>query len=242
MYHYELVAHLAALIHQGLLEIWAPHQILPGVVQGSEINLHISTADIILLMGSRYFFNSDSHWHIMEQSLELHRVGKAHVVPVRARPYDYTATPLGELQLLPRKKPLSKLLNRDEGYVEIAEGVRQVMLELQNTRKMENNTVDTPKTQIPEDFSLEQLVAISISDPSHFIEKGDILSKRQQYDEALIAYEDALRLDPTCIAAYLGQAQVLKKLKSLAYGKLNQLIMPPSERTRPQEDTQEDLE
>ncbi|MBO0796090.1 MAG: hypothetical protein J2P36_34805, partial [Ktedonobacteraceae bacterium] len=67
MYHNELVAHFAALIRQGLLEIWDPHHMLPGVIQEQEIDIHLSSSDIILLIGSRFFFNSDQHWRMMEQ-------------------------------------------------------------------------------------------------------------------------------------------------------------------------------
>ncbi|MBO0796089.1 MAG: hypothetical protein J2P36_34800, partial [Ktedonobacteraceae bacterium] len=110
------------------------------------------------------------------------RIGKAHVVPVQARPYDYAATPLDGLQFLPRKKPLSRMLNRDEGHVEIAEGVRQIILTLHNPRKKENSLLDIPDEQFPEVLTLDPMAAISISDSSLFLKKGDILFKHQHYD------------------------------------------------------------
>ncbi|MBO0794194.1 MAG: hypothetical protein J2P36_25045, partial [Ktedonobacteraceae bacterium] len=57
--------------------------------------------------------------------------------------------------------------------------------------------------------------------------------------EALTVYEDVLRLDPTCLAAYQGQARVLKKIALLAYEKLNPSTVQPSESRKPQDDAQE---
>lgn len=239
MYCKELIEHLAGLVRQGLLEVWDLRKMLPGEAQENEINLHLSSTDIVLLLTSRFFFASDIHWNIMKKSMELHNAGIVHVVPVRARPYDYESTPLAGLQILPRKKSLSRMSNRDEGYVEIAGGIRQVMSEIRNLGVDEAAyTADQRKS---EGLSLEQTLAVSISDPSLFIERGDILFERRSYNESLAAYEDALRLDPNSRAAYEGKAQALEKLASLAYEKLNELTILPSKRMEPQDDTQEGL-
>jgi tetratricopeptide (TPR) repeat protein len=122
--------------------------------------------------------------------------------------------------------------------VEVVKGVRQVVLKLQHHK----GDADSADEQILAVSSFEQVVIASSLNPSLFVEKGDILFKHQRYDEALTAYEHALQLDPTCLVAHQGKVQVLEEIRSLAYEKLYQLTVQPSERTQSQDDIQEDLE
>lgn len=241
LYLNELEDHFAALIRQGKLEIWTHHKMLPGVTQQQEIARRLASSDIILFLASRYFFSSDAHWDIMERALHLREAGTVHVIPVRARPYDYEATPLGELQIFPRKKPLSQFTNRDDGYVEVVAGVREVIQKIQGACK-EDKPASVVHEQRSEALSLAPAFSKSSPDPSLLVWEGDILFKHHCYDEALTAYETALHLDSNCIAAYQGKEQVLRILASLTHEKIKRLTILPFESVQSKSDVQEDLE
>jgi tetratricopeptide (TPR) repeat protein len=234
----ELEEHFAALKRQGQLEVWHSDKMLAGVVQEQEIDTHFSSADIILLFISHYFFNSNECWKIMEHALKLHHAGTAIVVPVLVSPVDYEATPIGILQELPRKKPLSRFTDRNEGYVEIVKEIRALMQKVQiRAKEIQEQTAII----VEQDTSNPSGDSTTSPSAASFVEKGDILVEQHQYDDAISMYNEAIRLDPNFAPAYKGKAQVLELLALLAYQKLEQLAVQSFEIEQPQTRTQEDL-
>ncbi len=239
MYRNELEEHFAALRRQGQLEIWHSDKMLAGVVQEQEIDTYFSSADIILLFISHYFFSSNECWKIMERALALHHAGKVFLVPILVSPVDYEATPIGKLQVLPRKKPLSRFPDRNEGYVEIVKGVRALIEQVQTgIEEIHEQMTTIGETNI---VTPGDAPAISLP-PSLFVEKGDILVEQQHYDDAISMYNEAIRLDPNLDLAYKGKARALELLALLMYEKLEQLAVQSFEMEQPQTRTQEDLE
>jgi tetratricopeptide (TPR) repeat protein len=263
----KLEKHLAALKHEGLIETRDFDETLVGDIERSEIDNHLSPSNIVILLGSCSFFSSDLHWNTMKRVLELDRAGKVKVVPICAKFYDYEITPFNKLQVLPRMKPLSKYENDDEGYAEVAKEIRQMVSKSQEREDNEGNSIDVaneqgfpltkPRSQFDgrdegyAEVAEENRQIVSKSQerednegnsPNHFlfVEIGDILFKHQHYEEAIIAYEDAIRLDPTCKAAYYGKARALDEMKLRVYEQISQFSLQPFE--KPQNDTQEDLE
>ncbi len=55
----KLVTHLAALKRQGLVTVWHNHKIGPGLDRQTEIDRHLNAAQIILLLVSADFIESD---------------------------------------------------------------------------------------------------------------------------------------------------------------------------------------
>src|SRR5260221_3901442 len=98
----ELEKHLSPLKRSELAITWHDRGILPGMDWKHEIDIHLNTADIILLLISADFINSDyCYSEEMQQALGKHREGKAHVIPIILRPVDWQKTPIGNLQVLP---------------------------------------------------------------------------------------------------------------------------------------------
>ncbi len=127
--------HLAGLRRRGILEFWTDRQIRPGDDWSSEISSNIDDAEVILLLVSADFLASDYCYSAeMTRALERHRAGSARVIPIILRPVDWAASPLGNLQALPRgAKPITRWSNRDEAYVDIVNGIERVVAELHTT-------------------------------------------------------------------------------------------------------------
>ena len=67
----ELEKHLSLLQRQSVIDIWSDHRIDPGEELGGEIDRHLESADIILLLVSPDFLNSDYCYDIeMKRAME----------------------------------------------------------------------------------------------------------------------------------------------------------------------------
>src|SRR5579862_7533424 len=78
----ELEEQLKALTRQELVNLWHDRDISAGSEWRREINRHLSSAHIILLLVSPSFMASDYCYSIeMKQALERHDSGEARVIP-----------------------------------------------------------------------------------------------------------------------------------------------------------------
>jgi hypothetical protein len=97
----KLKTHLRPLQREGLIDIWCDRDISPGADWEREIIQELNTAQIILLLVSPDFMESDYCYSIeMRQAMERHERGETHVIPVILRPVYWQGT-LGKLQALP---------------------------------------------------------------------------------------------------------------------------------------------
>jgi len=125
----ELEKHLAALERSGQVITWHDRKILPGTEWKNEISNQLDTSDIILLLVSPNFIQSDYCYSIeMQRALERHRGGAVHVIPIILRPCDWKAMPIHALQALPESgRPISHWRNRDDAFQNVVKGIRQVI-------------------------------------------------------------------------------------------------------------------
>src|SRR6266566_4067999 len=126
----KLKAHLRPLQRQGLIDVWHDRDISAGTEWEQEIKKHLNEANIILLLVSPDFMNSDYCYGIeMKRALERHQRGEARVIPIILRPV-YWQGILGTLQALPTDaKPVMRPLwyNVDEALFDVTEGIRKVV-------------------------------------------------------------------------------------------------------------------
>src|SRR6266699_792219 len=98
----ELEKHLEPLKHSGQITVWHDREIQPGMEWKREIDRHLITSDIVLLLISPNFMNSDYCYNLeMKKALERRKAGKVRVIPIILRPVNWEETPLVELQILP---------------------------------------------------------------------------------------------------------------------------------------------
>lgn len=180
-----LEKHLNLLKRQNLIEDWHDRDINAGKEWVREIDANLNTADIFLLLISPDFVYSDyCYGKEMMRALQRHENGTARVIPIILRPGDYEESPFSKLQALPTNAvPVTdrKWRNRDEAFLNVAQGIRIAVKELLSGK---------------------------------WVDEGDIHIYRQQYNEALEAYEKAISLNPINALAYVGQGQTLSALAS----------------------------
>ncbi|MBA3242772.1 MAG: TIR domain-containing protein [Acidobacteria bacterium] len=123
--------HLTLLQRQGLIKEWNDRDIEAGADWEIEINAHLNSARIILLLVSDDFIASDYCYGIeMKRALERDERGEARVIPIILRPVDWESSPFGKLQALPKGgKPVVEWRPRDSAFKNIAQGIRKVIKE-----------------------------------------------------------------------------------------------------------------
>src|SRR5690242_4224174 len=144
----ELEKHLASLQHQGFIAGWHDRLISGGTEWKHEIDSHLNTAGIILLLISASFIVSDYCYSIeMKRALERHEAGEARVIPIILKPVDWTDAPFSKLQVLPRnRKPITSWKDRNTAFLEVATAIRETLKDLRKSSSI--NQPSTP-VQIP---------------------------------------------------------------------------------------------
>ncbi|WEN40561.1 hypothetical protein CKCBHOJB_00088 [Thauera sp. GDN1] len=129
----ELDGHLALLRRKGVIRPWHDRGIVPGQKWGEEIDTRLGTADLILLLVSKDFLDSDYIWS-KELTTAMRRAerGEASVVPVLLRAVDIEDAPFAHLQGLPTDlRPVTSWPNRDEAWTDVAKGIRRTVESIQ---------------------------------------------------------------------------------------------------------------
>ena len=124
----ELEKYLSGLKRRYAVVGWHDGEIGPGREWDREIEEHINSAHIILLLVSQDFIASDYCYEKeMKRALERHD-DEAHVVPIILRPAHWDAMPFGKLQALPTgAKPITLWTDRDEAFLDVARGIQKIV-------------------------------------------------------------------------------------------------------------------
>jgi hypothetical protein len=123
-----LLKHLAALIQRGVITGWYDRKIGAGQLWAEEIERHLNTAQVILLLVSADFMASNYCYGVeFERAMQRRAAGEALVIPVILRPVDgWEDSPLGALQALPpNAEPVTLWKDRDKAFASVAKGIRE---------------------------------------------------------------------------------------------------------------------
>lgn len=133
----ELEKQLFALKHSGKIEVWQDRELMGGDSWDENIRKELNEADIVLLLISPDFINSQYIWDKeLSVALERHSKGEARVIPIILRSCDWTSLPFASLQALPRDaKPVNSFSDKDEAYTSIAKSIRTVVDYLINNKQ-----------------------------------------------------------------------------------------------------------
>lgn len=137
----KLESHLATLRRQGLILSWHDRKIAPGSHWKNQIDENLEKADLILLLVSADFINSDyCHDVEVKRAMERQRCGEVLVVPVILRPVEWQSLPFGSLQALPRDGlPVTRWPNLDEAFLNVTTGIRKIVATLRTPRRKSRN-------------------------------------------------------------------------------------------------------
>src|SRR5262249_10945295 len=129
-----LKAHLRPLQRQGFIDMWHDRDITAGTEWQSEIRKRLDEAQIILLLISPDFMNSEYAYGVeMQRAIERHEQNEVCLLPVICRPTLWETT-LGQFQALPTDaKPVASWPIQDEAFLDIAKGIEKVIKELHNS-------------------------------------------------------------------------------------------------------------
>lgn len=127
----ELEKHLSFLKRSKKIIGWHDRRISAGANWEQEINENIDQAQIILMLISPDFINSDYCFETETiRALEKHSKGEALVIPIIIRPCLWSETPFKNLQALPTDGvPVSTAPNEDEAWLNVAHGLLRVVNE-----------------------------------------------------------------------------------------------------------------
>jgi len=129
----ELQKHLSILKRQGVIRVWYDREITAGTEWKGQLDQHLNSSGVILLLVSADFLASDYCYDVeMTRALERHDQGEARVIPVLLRKVDgWQGAPFGKIQSLPTDgKPVTSWKIRDEAFADVARGIRRAVSEL----------------------------------------------------------------------------------------------------------------
>ncbi|WP_298916836.1 toll/interleukin-1 receptor domain-containing protein [uncultured Nostoc sp.] len=129
----KLENHLSLLKWEGVSTTWHRRMISPGKDWKSEIDTNLKTADIILVLISSDFINSDYHWNILgKQAMEQHRAKTSRVITILLSPVDnYWKVAFPNVKVLPKgERPITEWRPYNKAFASIATGIREVAEEL----------------------------------------------------------------------------------------------------------------
>ncbi len=128
----ELAKHLKLLERQGVISAWHDREITAGTEWKDQIDEHLESAKIILLLVSADFLASDYCYEVeLKRAMERHETKEARVIPIILREVDWKGALFGKLQALPKNaEAVTNWDNRDQAFADIARGIRKAVEDL----------------------------------------------------------------------------------------------------------------
>lgn len=142
---------LDALQHAGYLKYWYDGMIKPGQEWKQEIEHHLNTSQVILLLVSPDFMASGYCQKEMKMALARHQTGEACLIPIIVRTVDWQSSPLSFLQALHAdNRPYRRQTDRDQLFAEISAGIRIAIEDFAHRNHLKKDT-DSRNTTKGED-------------------------------------------------------------------------------------------
>lgn len=125
----EFVKHLHPLEKLGLIENWYDNKIQPGDHISDSVFKEMSISDIVFLLISIDYLNSDFCYNKeMQTALSDMKKRNIKVIPIILRDCFWKKTPFKDLKSLPKDgKSIISYINKDEAYTSIAEEIFNIV-------------------------------------------------------------------------------------------------------------------
>ena len=175
----ELEMHLHLLQKRSPISIWSDRNLIAGDEWRAQIDKHLNTSEIILILVSPNYMESEFASQIeMRHALERHQRGEARVIPIILARSSWLESPLNNLQALPRYgKAVDDWENRDEAFNDIIKGIEAVIDELElikgsfdrqssSTSKADNESSASGGNQLVSSDQQSQEASGSVTAPS----------------------------------------------------------------------------
>lgn len=90
-----------------------------------ELEQHLNTARVILLLISANFIADYACENQVKRAMERYKQENTLVIPVILRSCDWNNAPFSRLKPLPtNRRPVTSWTNRDEAFLDVAQGIR----------------------------------------------------------------------------------------------------------------------
>src|SRR6266849_1665753 len=135
----KLKKHLKPLQRDGLIIVQTDIDVSPGEEWEQKISHYLETAQIILLLISSDFMDSDyCYSKEIVRAMERHKCGEACVIPIILRFTSWHGAPFGKLQALPTNaEPVTSRIwqTTDEAFLDVTKGIEKSVEELVRKKK-----------------------------------------------------------------------------------------------------------
>ena len=160
---HQLRAHFASIQRRYHSVLWTDLEVQEGEEWEATILKHLNTAQIILLLISSDFMNSEYCYHTeMPRAMERHNQKEARVIPILIRSVArWQDAPFGKLQILPADgKPITHWHATDDAFAHVIEKISHVVSEL--ARKNEDHINPEQSSIIASTISVLQQSALPL--------------------------------------------------------------------------------
>lgn len=179
----QLERHLSALQREGLIATWHKRQIVAGSVRQEELDRHLNTSALILLLVSSDFLASDYCYGTeMRRALQRHAAREAQVIPILLRSCVWQNAPFAALEVLPTgAKPITLWRDRDAAWTDVVMGIRRALDE-----KSGSGRQNAPAIAMRENAGMQTVKAL-------FLAANPARTNRLALDEEMRAIEQKVR-------------------------------------------------
>ncbi|MFS8066178.1 MAG: toll/interleukin-1 receptor domain-containing protein [Byssovorax sp.] len=124
---------LASLKRSGLVQFRSSQQLLPGADIRASVNEGLDSANVIVLLVSSSFIDSDSCWNDeLPRAMRRHEHHEARLIPVLVGPCLWDEAPFAALKPLPADaRPIALWPNEDDAWTSVAVGIKEVIKDIQ---------------------------------------------------------------------------------------------------------------
>lgn len=121
-----LVEHMAGLKRSGQIDEWHDRKIIAGQDWSNEISENLESSSLILFLISSSFMDSDYCMNIeAKTALQMHRDGRAQLIPIVVRSVEWSDSELSKLQALPKDAAaITSWSDQDKAWVNVIKGIK----------------------------------------------------------------------------------------------------------------------
>ena len=133
----EFTSHLNVLQRQKLISTWKDTDISPGTEWQPQIMDRLNRAQIILLLVSANFMDSDFCYSTeMDQAIKRHNADLVRVIPIIISPVYWKGAPFAKLQILPTDaKPVTSWPSHNDAFEDVVRNIAAAIDDLKKKGK-----------------------------------------------------------------------------------------------------------
>lgn len=191
----ELATRLAVLQSEGMIDIWHDNEITPGKKWRDAISSSLADSDLLLYLVSDNSLASENCNRELAKAL----TEKTRIIPIILEDCDWLHHELSNFPALPNEgKPINKWEDKSEGWQNVANGIRKVILEMQSYSTVTKKEGKYYKTDSDE-FQMELA-----------FKYGNSLLMLGQIDRAIEVYSDIIECNPRAAQVYNNRGEAYR--------------------------------